>query len=337
MQLKRYTLAALILMVGVAWLVFAMVTHESFAINLFGIEIPSLPVAAWVVIPMLIMYLASLLHMMYYSLKAFFHEKQYEKDYKKLAGVIYNSFLGQDSYVEFSTQRYKNLFQLIKNTNLTPKDSLFVSYDDQINKALEVINKVNNGEHVDLKRFSLPTDNVIYEKNILNGIKTHNMRIVEDILNNKDNYSESLFNSAIDEFVVLANYDQIKKYGHLIDFENLQIVIQRSNNDEDSLKLTSQEIFDLVKVINLKAKEYLAFAKLIRNSFLPDDKLKFFEELFNINEASKEAYIYTLLDLEMLSKAYEILDNAESNECMSIRAYLDLKENNKNYELDLFF
>ncbi len=87
---------------------------------------------------------------------------------------------------------------------------------------------------------------------------------------------------------------------------------------------------------NLSADDFVNIAKEIKEIFLPEDRLKLFEELKNINEKSQNAYFYTLLDLEMIQKATEELENFEENEFLAIRAFLELKKCGKNYNLELF-
>ena len=62
MQLKRYSIASFILMILVAAAVYS-IDNESISFDLLGMHFPNLPVAFWVVVPLLLMYLASMLHM----------------------------------------------------------------------------------------------------------------------------------------------------------------------------------------------------------------------------------------------------------------------------------
>ena len=49
-----------------------------------------------------------------------------------------------------------------------------------------------------------------------------------------------------------------------------------------------------------------------------------------------DAYLFTLFDLEMISLADEILQNAHPDEFENFRAYRALKECGKNYSIYLF-
>ena len=92
MQIKRYTLASLILIVLVGWYVYAFVSQESVSIELFGIALPSLSIAMWVTLPVILLYFASVMHMSFYSFLGNMKLRKYEKDYEKIVDAIVDAY-----------------------------------------------------------------------------------------------------------------------------------------------------------------------------------------------------------------------------------------------------
>ena len=68
----------------------------------------------------------------------------------------------------------------------------------------------------------------------------------------------------------------------------------------------------------------------------PDELLKLFELLYENIDESENGYIYILLELEMIDKVKEILSSTEPNELLNFKAYLELKNLNKHYNIELF-
>jgi len=88
MYIKRYTITSLILIALVGWYVYAYVTQETIGIELFGVLLPSLSVAIWVVIPLFVLYIASVMHMSFYSMLGNFRIRKYDKDMTKLLMLL---------------------------------------------------------------------------------------------------------------------------------------------------------------------------------------------------------------------------------------------------------
>ena len=95
MYIKRYTIASLILIVLVGWYVYSFVTQDSISIEVFGIYLPSLSIAMWVTVPLILLYIASVFHMSFYSLLGSLKLRKYEKDYEKIVDAIIDAYLGK--------------------------------------------------------------------------------------------------------------------------------------------------------------------------------------------------------------------------------------------------
>lgn len=151
MYIKRYTIAAFILIVLVGWYVYAFVTQASVSIELFGITLPSLSIAVWVVVPLLVLYIASVAHMSIYSLLGSLKLRKFEKDYDKIVDAIVDAYLGKDNRSHsFKTQRYKLLGALVDNATVQPVGELDVNVDNtKVSEVLSIINDIRDGKSVD--------------------------------------------------------------------------------------------------------------------------------------------------------------------------------------------
>ena len=83
MQLKRYTFASLILMILVGAATYT-INSEMISFDLMGIHFPNLPIAVWVVVPVVLMYLASVMHMAFHALLVNLKLRKLTRDSEKM-------------------------------------------------------------------------------------------------------------------------------------------------------------------------------------------------------------------------------------------------------------
>ncbi|MDO8453462.1 MAG: hypothetical protein Q7S59_02700, partial [Sulfurimonas sp.] len=167
MQLKKYTIASFLFMGIVGWYIYAYVSQNSIAIDLFGLPLPSLSVAVWAIVPLIIYYIATLIHISFYSLVGSFRLRKDEKDYEKLIDSIVDAYLGKaNRSYDFKTPKYKLLGTLIENSTLFPAKNMSSDIDNEkIKTVLKLIEDIKNGEVVELKKYSLPFTNVLVIQN----------------------------------------------------------------------------------------------------------------------------------------------------------------------------
>lgn len=142
MQLKRYTIASLILILLVASAVYS-IDNGSISFDLLGMHFPNLPVAFWVVVPLVIMYLASLMHMGIYSLVGNFKLRRLNKDHEKMVDALRDSLLGvrERNYV-YKSDAYKLMGKLIDNALILPYETLRIVGNEKIDEALQLMRDV---------------------------------------------------------------------------------------------------------------------------------------------------------------------------------------------------
>ena len=337
MHLKRYTMASLIFIVVVGWYIFAYITQETMSINLFGVQLPSLSIAVWVIVPLVILYVVSMFHMSFYSMLESLKLRKYEKDYEKFIDSMVEAYLGKISRKHsYKTERYSFLGALVDNTKLFPTDTLTSdTSNEKINSVIDAINSIKKGEVADLKKYSLTLNNDLVIQNERNRYK-HKQISAEDILNNSNKYAVSLCEEVYSDYVKTAPLNMIEKYKKFLTKEALFEILSRINAESNGIEISNDVLISLFSDLDLKKEDFMRITSILSKGMLPEQRIKLFEILTESNEKAMDAYLFTLFDLEILDPAYEILDNSQANEYINFKAYRALKENNQTFSLNLF-
>jgi hypothetical protein len=338
MYIKRYSIAAFIWIALVGWYVYAYVTQESMSIDLFGIPMPSLSVALWVVVPLVVLYLASVFHMAFYSMLGNFRLRGYEKDFEKIVDAIIDAYLGKKSRsYTFKTERYRLLGTLLEKSTVFPSAELIgATGNEKIDRVLKMIEDIKNGEVVDLKPFNLLPENPLVIQNEKNRVKKGEVK-VSDILSNCTKYADELCEFVYIEYAKTASLQNILKYKAFLTKESLHVIMARINSDEHTLSISNEELIELLNKLELTKQDYIELSiTLSKGGMIPEQRMKLFETLGDEKEEAMDAYLFTLFDLEMLAPADEVLENAQPDEFQNFRAYRALKECGKNFSIYLF-
>lgn len=318
--------------------VYMYITKDTTAIEFFGIPLPSLSIAIWVLVPLFILYIASVLHMLFYSLLGSFKLSKYEQDYGQIIEAIAESFLGKkDENRLFKTERYQLLGTLLENTTLIPTSKLIgLTKSDKIDNILGDIEKLKNGEVVELKQYNLPMDNEFFIQNERNRYKAGEIT-AEDILLNSTKYAEVFKKEIYVDYVKKASLVNMIKYKPLLTKEAFYNILNRINAEIFSLEISNEEIVSFIELLDFTKEDFIQLSTMTSLShMIPDQRMKLFEILGDSYEEAIEAYLYTLFDLEMIAPAIEILENSQADEYLKFKAYNTLKENNKNFSIKLF-
>jgi hypothetical protein len=339
MYIKRYTIAAFIWIALVGWYVYAYVSHDSMSIDIFGVHMPILPLAVWVIAPLVVLYLASVFHMAFYSMLGSFRLRGYEKDFEKIIDAIIEAYLGKKirSYT-FKTERYRLLGRLLEQSTIIPHPELVGSTgNEKIDKVLRIIDDIKRGHVVDLKPYNLLPDNPLMIQNEKNRFKKGDISAA-DILGNCTKYAEEFCKYIYTEYVKTASLQNILKYKAFLTKESFHEITARINSDLHTLTISNDELLELIKKLDMTKEDYIELSKtLSKAGMIPEQRMKLFEILSNENhEDVMDAYLFTLFDLEMIGLADEILQNAHPDEFENFRAYRALKECGKNFSIYLF-
>ncbi len=336
MYLKRYTVAAFILMGLVGSYFYISFPNEKLAVTLLGVNLPSLSIAVWVVVAMFVLYLSTVGHMLYYSLVGSLKLRKFRKDAETFLESVSDALLGRiERHHNYKTERYSVFGKVLDASRLELLSNLEKSGDEKLDQIIDLINKINNGEHVDLKKYRLSTKNALVQKNDMNAYNAGDIA-EEQVLNNAERYSEELVSLAFTNYAKTAPLQQIEKYKAFLTKPVLFKIVARVNAEENILDISTDHLISLFSEVPITEEGYINLSATLSENMLPDERIKLFKKLSEENETAMPAYLYTLFDLEMIAPAEEILENSQPDEYTYFKAYKALKDCHKNFSIELF-
>ncbi len=338
MGLKKYIVSGLVFLILLGVAVYSL--HPgSYTQSISNINI-TLPVAVWMMISAFLLYLVSIFHMMFYGTVNFAKLRKIKKDSDKFAEASKQALLGKNITAEYKSDVFKFPGTILPLLNSDPnKAAKHRIYDDDIQDILEVKEKLNNGEVLDLSRFSLLPSNPLSIQNIKN-------KLVED-----PTYATEVLKKCEDESVCQKAGLALASYASLSDLEKfeveptkeiLNILIDRIGNPKNSITLSNSQIISYLKSIDRDGKtlvkdDFIDLAKKLRSKIMPDTLVNLFETLSHeFPYRANEGYLYILFELQMIEKARDFLDNSSEDEFLKFRYLLFLKDNNRNFDTELF-
>jgi len=332
MHIKRYTIASFLLIALTGWYISTFISTQTISINLFGIEIAPLSVSIWTMIPLFVLYLASVIHMSFYSMVRSLEIRKYEKDYVDMNECISDAYLGKENrYHSFRTPRYKLLGSLFDNTRLFPTSMIDTNINsEKIATTLKLIEDIKAGKVVDLKKMALSQDNELVIQNERNKYKS-GTKGAEDFLSNPTKYNNKLLHEIYADIVKSASLKTVEKYKIFMDRDTLLVFFSRSD-----LEISNEALIKLFDTLELNSNDYIRISQSVSSGITPEQRMKLFETLSDSNDDAMEAYLYTLYDLEMIEPADAILEISQADEYLNFKAYRALKECNKNFNINLF-
>lgn len=299
--MKKYTLISF-LFIALAGLLTYINTDSSTTFNIFGINL-TLYNAVWTMLFLSVFYIFSLIYFAIIKYKNFAFEKNIHKDKINIIKNIENRILFKNKTLPVKIMKdLEEFIEMVEGLKITPKKSEFFPF-------MEDLEKLQNGEVVDLKSYKFSQDNPWVIKNIENRLNNEDVEAAKEALK-----IESLKEKALKIISKKAPINEILANNYPIYKETIL------NN------LESPRLKELIEKSNLKNNEYIEIAKIL---YLKEEHNP--ENVLNLFENKTVPYIYLLIKYEMLDKAKEL---AKENELKFFEYYLDLKE--KNIKLDDF-
>jgi len=336
MYIKRYSVAAFILMGLVGSFFYVNFQNEHIAVDILGIHSASLPIAFWVVFSMVLLYLATISHMIFYAIKGAFNHRRLRIDSETFVESLSDALLGRiERQHKYKTERYKLFAKLIDNGRLDILQEIAPTGEIKIDEAIRIIEKIDRGEHVDIHKLHLSAKNPLSQKNAINAYTAGEIG-EEQILNNVEKHSDKLVALAFSNYVTMAPLNMIEKYKTMMTKEVLFKLVARINAKEHELEISVEALIALINEVKMLEDDYIQLSVILADNMMPDERIKLFNLLSDSNEVASPAYLYTLFDLEMIDPAAEILENSQPDEFVYFKAYKALKDCHQNFSIDLF-
>ncbi len=331
MGLKKYIVASVIFIAVVAGYVFS-IAQTDYQITLFDSTI-LLPVALWVVLPLLVLFVASVIHMVVYGLKGYMVTSSLNKDESNMIKLIKNKLLKKDETIKFKNPIFQELGEILSQVDVQINSDDFKSTNSEISELAKNLIEIKNQKFVSLN-YKLNTHNEIAIANNINKINEQADWAIE-VLKKSANYTQKEIEVAFTKVLNDKSMTSLKKILPTLKLTKAMIQeLFKKDSAQAEFSLSSEELIKYIKQVELNKQEFLELAKLYKNSLTPDEIIGLFETLSNYNEAALDAYVYILFEYEMIDKIRDIFSNTSTDELTAFKALLELKDSGKQYTLD---
>ncbi|NPA50198.1 MAG: hypothetical protein GXO02_01040 [Epsilonproteobacteria bacterium] len=334
MRTGAYLFFALIFTLLVGGIVY-MINPGTYSFDIFGVHMPALPVAVWVMAPVLLLVIFSFLHMLYYGAKSFFGYRKWYRDANELEDALYWAMVQEPKEHTFVVDDIAKSANLLNVSVLNVK-RIVQPLSSKLSKTLEWIKEIENGGYVDLKakkvEKNLSKNNPLLIKNYINRLEKDES-FLNEVLEFSDRFAPEVLEKAYDILVEKKDIFTIKKYAKEIGKERFFKLLNRLK-DSKNLKVTSSIFEYFMNQYELNCQEFLKVAKIAVKVLNPDDVIAIFQKIQNENELAQSAYLYILFEYELLDKVKSFLEEHDEDEFRSFRALLILKRNRYSFKVD---
>ena len=333
MRLALYIFATFALMAIIAAFTYT-VNPDHYTIELMGINF-SFPVAVWIVLPMLLLLIFTLVHMFFYGLKNYFILKKWQKDANTLEDALYWSLVNEPKEQKYGIDVVGSSASLLGKASLNISDNM-EGLTPRLTRVVNIIQKIKNGDYVDFKEEKMTkvfnVGNPILTQNRLNRLESDD-KFVADVLKSTSEYTEVVQAEALDTFARKENFVKAQKYAKVFNIKSFLTMLERVTA-EDNLELTPEILTDFVKALDLSCQDFITIVSVTKKYFNPEENLTLFRSYQIENPKAQNAYLYLLFEYELLEQVAIYLNEQEENEFIKFRAFYQLKQENTKYKLE---
>jgi len=333
MRLGLYIFAALILGAIIGATAYT-INPNNYIVELLGINF-NFPIAVWIVLPMAVLLVFTVIHMFFYTMKNYFKLKKWQKDAQTLDDALYWSLLNEPKEQKFTMDEVKSSAVLLGKSSLTIIDSI-EGLNNRLSKVVNLITKINNGEYVDLKEHKMAKvfneGNPHLIQNRLNRLETDS-EFVEEVMKSSSKFSKLVQAQALEIFARKETFYKARKYAKVFDVQNFKVMLSRANFEED-MGLSAEILNDFISGLKLTCKDFVEIANVTKKQFRPDENLALFKHYQEENVKAQNAYLYLLFEYELLDEVSAYLDEQDDSEFIKFRALHTLKKEHKQFKLE---
>ncbi|MEA2050504.1 MAG: hypothetical protein U9O56_07225 [Campylobacterota bacterium] len=334
MGLKKYIFAGLLLIIAIFGYVFSIESGD-YKVEIFDYTL-ILPLAVWIIAPTVLLFVVSVLHIIYYGLKNFFALKAVTKDVNSFTTLISKRILNEDSNLTFQNKQFKELADILKQIELDIEDVNFSTTNEDINKISEQLKSIKSGQYISEKELKLSKENPIMIQNLINRASIDD-NFSLDVIKSNNQYNKAIIKKAFSKVLESKSMTTLKKHLDDISFDNdmLTNLFKKDSEQKNEFAMTNDQIMKLIKKVEFTNSELIQIANYYKSSMTPDQIIKLFEDIASLNEEYTISYLYVLSEYEVIDKIRDILVNSNQNEYTSFKALIDLKDAGKHtYSLD---
>jgi hypothetical protein len=334
MGIKRYIVLALIFIVAVGLYVFSF-NGQSFTLEILGLSL-TLPVAVWIIVPVALLVIASIIHLAYYAMKQYINTRSHKKDYETFLKSAKQILMYEVPTVQYKTPWFELPHALLSQLELKKEAKSEEISNEELKDTIDLINKIRNGEYVELKKFKLRQDNPLTIQNRLNKLNA-NPKMASEILRNETiDKEDKLYKRAWEIVRESASFTEIQKLNIKLSKEDILFILNRYVDEDDALFIENEALEELLKSDVLGRKELSEAAKILQKKLTPDGIVALFEKLYNARADTSDAFLYLLFELQMIDRAREILENSDEEDFKEFKLLLFLRDHGKKCDTSFF-
>jgi hypothetical protein len=335
MGIKKYIVASILLMAIVVGYVYS-INQNDFTVNIPEIGFSqTLPLYIWIIVPAIVLFIATLLHMFYYGAKGYFKRTTMQKDLAKIVSAIDARLLKKESDVHFKTPELKEFNNIINQLEVSMRGKTIETSNTEIQNAVSILTKLDTQDYIPAKELKLSNENELYKKNIINRVLNDDNFAIE-VLKNSANYDEATLTIAYDRALENKSVDTIKKSIETVSLTNKMVkdLLVKDSKSSKEMSFTNTEILQLIQDNKFSNDDLIEVSKNYKRTMSPEQLIKLFEDIAANDEKLTPSYLYVLFEYEMLDTAREIILNSQKDEYIIFKAMLDLRDAGKHYTLD---
>jgi hypothetical protein len=329
MGLKKYIFGAIVLILGAAGFVYSFQITD-YTLEYQGFSI-ALPIAVWVVVPAIVLFIFSVLHMMFYGMKNYFSTKSVLKDSNLLIGMISKRLLNEEAVgIRLNNTDLNDLAQVIQQLNISVDNDVKLS-NAQLDSVAQKVIAIKEGEYIPAKELRLPADNPLSILNTKNRVLSDSNFALE-VIKKDSGYDKDLIKLAFKKVLEAKPMATIKKHINDISFDKdmlIELLKKDTNQDAEPL-ISNDDLIELISDIRLTSIDLIEIAQLYKDIKSPDELIKLFENIVSKDERYTTAYLYVLAEYQVIDKIREILNGSAVTEYLPFRALIDLRDAGKH-------
>lgn len=318
MRIKLYSFLALIYLLFVAGLSYKQNLGE-YALDFFGFVL-NFSITFWVVLPALLLFIFSLLHMSFYSFLRFLKFKNYANDALKFEKFTADLVLKKESKNKFKSEEFIKAAKLCKAIYTCEPCE-----DEKIDLLLALRKDIDEGRVVELKNYALAKDNELVLKNLSNKIK-NDLDFAALYLKGKSELKDEFDKLAFKELLKGAKYELIKELK--IKKSEAEIYALFLRYEAKSLALNTAEIEVLLDFNELSEENYYKISKILAKNIEPEILIALFEKLSQKHENAFLAYLYLLANFSLFDTLRSKI-NSKDEDFDDFSLIIFLRDNNK--------
>ena len=332
MGFKKYIVLSILFIVAVYGYLFSLELGE-YQIKVLEYSF-TLPIAVWIIIPLVVLFVATIGHIVFYGLLNILKVRAVNKDHELLISMLKAKLLEKNFNKKFKTKGFKNLSSILSQFELEIKDNTFSSPDDELNNIVATIKDIKAGKYIENRSIKFSEISKVVKNNKINKVN-QDADFAYEVLKKSENYDNDILKEAFEKILRDKSMTTVKKvYKNIKLDKTLAKKLFEKDAANNEFGFTAEEILRIVKSSGFTQEDYMALAKNYESNLQPDQIIALFEKLSSQIDEATSAYLHVLFEYEMIEKAREVIQSTQEDEFTAFKALLELKDAGKHYDLE---